>query len=31
MGALHGHSEKPFWADANAFVRKVPVGREGDG
>ena len=25
LGELPGHSEKPFWACVNRFVRKVPV------
>ena len=28
LGELPGHSEKPFWACVNRFVRKVPVNRD---
>jgi hypothetical protein len=28
LGELPGHSEKPFWACVNRFVRKVPVSRD---
>jgi hypothetical protein len=28
LGELPGHSEKPFWACVNRFVRKVPVSED---
>ena len=28
LGEFPGHSEKPFWACVNRFVRKVPVNRD---
>ena len=28
LGELPGHSEKPFWACVNRFVRKMPVKRD---
>jgi len=28
LGELPGHSEKPFWACVNRFVRKVPMSRD---